>query len=335
MAALAVPSTALAAFKPKLVVSHTPPNVSASTTSILIQLTRDDDALAKLTFYVPLGYRGELTQAVNTQLGTVQSRVQATAISDDAIIPINGVVRVADGTQAAIAGASLQCTQTATHTAFWVLALEAAGQQLAVPVFVDTVSAGPEAAFASFKLQICLPPPATAAQGAKVLEATLALQNVFTAPTTAGQFVWPGIFTPYASKAGPINPAGTVEARGIVRLPAQVTLKGKITSKKKRTIRLSGTVTENRQGVAGVTVEILIGSRALLKVTTNGSGAFSVNLKRTGKGKVTTVFRARARVGARDATSVGCAGPSGAPAGCVSATLGAFTANSPGVRIRL
>jgi hypothetical protein len=338
MFALALTGSALAAYTPRFSVSHTPSNVSSASTTITIQQTREDDATAKVTFYVPQGYSGVLGQAAGTKLGTVASSVQATAISQDAILPINGDVLAASNADATIAAASQQCTGTTTHSAFWVLALEASGQRLSVPVFIDT-TAGPEAAFAQFKLQVCLPPPATATFGAKLLSAKLTLANVFTAPVSAGQYIWPAFFTPYATAAGPINAAGTVQARGIVRLPGAIRLAGKITSKKKRTVRLSGSVTENRVGVIGASVQLLIGTRVVARTTTRGpNGTYVVALKKRGR-VTTTIFRARVVVPERSIGVVGCSiavtGLPPAPAGCVSATTNGFTATSAGVRIRL
>lgn len=335
--ALAFAGSALAAYTPQFIVSHTPSNVSAASTTITIKQTKDDDATAKVTFYVPQGYSGVLGQAAGTKLGTVAAHVQATAISQDAILPINGDVIAASNADATIAAASTQCTGTASHSAFWVLALEASGQKLSVPVFIDT-TAGPEAAFAQFKLQVCLPPPAAATFGAKLLDAALTLSNVFTTPVSPGQYVWPAIFTPYASAAGPIKPAGTVQSRAIVRLPGQVTLKAKITSKKKRTVTFTGSVTENRLAVGGAKVQLLIRSIVGFTATTKANGSYLFNLKKKGK-KGTTPFRARATVAERSITAEGCAltipNLPAAPAGCVSAIVGAFTATSAPVNVKL
>jgi hypothetical protein len=335
--ALAFAGSALAAYTPKFTISHTPSNVSSATTTITIEQTRDDDATAKVTFYVPQGYSGVLGQAAGTKLGTVAAHVQATAISQDAILPINGDVIAATNADAAVAAASTSCTGTTTHSAFWVLALEASGQKLSVPVFVDA-TAGPEAAFAQFKLQVCLPPPAAAAFGAKLLDAALTLSNVFTTPVSPGQYVWPAIFTPYASAAGPANPIGTVQSRAVVRIPGQITLKGKITSKKKRTASFSGTVRENSTGVGGARVQLLLGSTVGFTATTKANGSYAFSLKKKGK-KGTTTFRARVTVPARSITAVGCAltipNLPAAPAGCVSAIASPFAATSGAVKIKL
>jgi hypothetical protein len=335
-AALALGGTAQARYVPKFIVSHANPTVGSPATTISIQLTRDDDATAKVTFYAPLGYRGVLGQAAGTQIGTVAATVQATRISADAILPLSGTVVTDDPAKYT----ANPCAPGA-HAAVWLLRLEAAGQTLVVPVYVDPVSAGPEAAFAQFKLQVCLPSPAIppeqggAAFGAKLLTADLTLSQVFAAPATRGQFVWPALFTPYPATPGPPNAAGTVEARAVVRLPAQLTLSGRITNRARRTIRLSGALTENLVGIPAMMVEVLIGGRRAFAARSGSRGQYSIGLRRTGKGRVTSTFRARARVPVRDVTVAGCAGPSLVPGGCVSATAGAFTILSRTVRITL
>jgi hypothetical protein len=322
--ALAFAGSALAAYTPKFTVSHNPANSSSATTTITIEQTQAEDATAKVTFYAPLGYSGVLNQAAGTKLGTVAAHVQATAISQDAILPINGDVIVASNADATVAAASTACTGTTTHSAFWVLALEASGQKLSVPVFIDTTTGG-EATFASFKLQVCLPPPAAATFGAKLLDAALTLTNVFNAPVSPGEYVWPAFFTPYASAAGPVNPAGTVQSRAVVRLPGQITLKGKITSKKKRTAGFTGSVTENRTAIAGARVQLLLGTKVGFTTTTKANGSYAFSLKKKGK-KSATTFRARVTVSARSITAEGCAvaitNLPAAPAGCVSALAG-------------
>jgi hypothetical protein len=338
LGALAFSSSALAAYAPRFVVTHSPHNVSSASTTITISQTRNDEATAKVTFYVPQGYTGILGQTPGAQLGTVRATVQATQISQDAILPINGTVVAASGADPTIAAASQQCTGTTTHAAFWVLALEASGQRLQVPVFIDTLT-GPEAAFAQFRLQVCLPPPATATFGAKLLTAALTLSNVFAAPTAQGQFVWPAIFTPYASNAGPINPAGTVQSRAVVRLPGQMTLAGRVANRRQRLITITGRVSENLTPVAGARVELLIGNRVAFRTTTRANGTYRFSLRKRGRASTTT-FRGRVIVPQRSVTAAGCAiqipNLPAAPGGCVTATAGAWRANARGsFRVRL
>jgi hypothetical protein len=334
--ALALTGTAFAAFAPKLVVSVSPPSVSGKTTVITFKQTRDDDATFRATIYVPLGWQGTLTQAAGTQVGTVVAQIQANQISPDAILPVNGVI-VADN-PANYTAQSLQCTQTATHTTVWVLRLEASGQQLLVPAYVDALTSGPESAFASAKIAICLPPPAQATFGAKALSAALTLPNgVLTPPASGGQSVWPAVLIPFASNAGPVNVAGAVQARAIVQLPGQATLTARPATVrgKTKTVTLSGAVTAGGAGVTGAKVTLSAGTKPgnLKKgrtATTGGTGRFSF---KAAVGKI-AYFRVTAAAPERDLGTAGCGTAIPGLPPCVSATAGAFSVTSRTVVVR-
>ena len=143
-------------------------------------------------------------------------------------------VRAASGTylsgttQVPIATASTQCTGTATHTAYWVLILQAAGQTLELPVFVDTVTTPPANAFAAASIQACLPPPdvpvgtpGRATFGFKLTQVNFKVNSIFTSPGTA-EARWRVLATPYNPGKGTPNAAGTVEAQSVVAFPRSV-----------------------------------------------------------------------------------------------------------------
>ena len=340
-ASLALAGTAMAAFTPKLVVTHKSYTLGSNAqTTISVTADKDQDSIAKITIYAANGYTATLNQAVGTQIGTVHARAQARAISPDAILSIDGVVRVANQNDATVRQQSIGCTGSATHAATWILALQAAGTPLNIPVFVDQ-AAGAELAFASYKLQICLAspevPPAQggAAFGAKVLEATMALNGVFSNPTSAGQLVWRTLFTPYVPKTATANPAGTVEARSIVLVPQAITLKAS-TLKKSRSVRLTGKLTAGGAAASGVRVTLFSGRsakklKATGSATTNAAGSFRFTRKASTR---TMFFQVRASAGVRDAGTAGCAGTSLAPAGCVNATLSEISAQSRVIKVR-
>jgi hypothetical protein len=339
MLALAIAGSALAAYTPRLVVSHAQMRTQGGgATTITVRTSTTDDSTAKATIYVPQGYTGVFSAPVGTQVGTVSARVQATAISNDTVLPLTGVIQAADPANATIAGAALACTGTTTHGATWNLVLQASGQTLNVPFFVDVITAGPEATFAQYKMQVCLPPPATATFGANLIQATLVLNsNILTTPASAGNYPWRAFFTPYSSRTGPINPAGTVEGRSPVLLSTQLTLNAKITNKKKKIAGFSGTLSEFQSQIAGATVNLLVAGKKQFSTKTKAGGKYSFSLKKTGKRKSTTRFQAQAVVPERDVTATNCApiAPVVAPGGCVTSTRGAFTVLSPTRSIRL
>jgi hypothetical protein len=331
--ALVVAGSALAAYTPRITISHTPLTISGGgTTDLTIAFDQNDDATAKVTIYVPQGYTGTIGAAAGTQLGTVDASILAKLISPTTPLPIKGTIEAADPAQFAAAAAT--CTGVATHEAVWRLRLQAAGQELAVPTYVDAVTAPAESALGAFRLQVCLPspdiPPSAggATFGAKLISATLHLQNVFTLPSQNGSYGWTVVATPYTAGTGTPNAAGTMQARGFVQLPAQLSLKAKV---KKKLATLTGALRLNQSGLAGMKVTLLAGTsatklKAAGSATTRAGGAFSFKKKL----KKTTFFRARVTAAARSTTCTG--GVPGIP--CAGATLNPFTAQSAVVKVK-
>jgi len=326
---LAFAGSALAAYTPHLSITHTPLTLAGGgTTDLTVAFDQADDATAKVTIYVPQGYTGTLGASAGTQLGTIDASIIAFAISPTQPLPLKGVITADDPAKYVTNPCS-----PGTHEAVWLLRLQAAGTELAVPGYVDTVTAPTEAPLGKFKLQFCLPspyiPPSAggAMLGAKLVSATLHLSNIFALPAQNGSYGWTALTTPYTVNTGTPNPAGTVQARAFVQLPAQLSLKGKV---KKKTATLSGALRLNLAGLAGVKVSLLSGSsRTKLKAagsaTTRAGGAFSFR-KTVRK---TTYFRARVTVPTRSATCTG--GVPGIP--CASATANGFTAQSAIIKV--
>ena len=306
-------------------------SVKQTTTSLTIKVSQaqTDPQPTRISIYVPTGYSINSSAAPGTRIGSTSG----TVFSRDANIPLplsGDVIAVPPTTNAP------GCDPAATHIAVWNLALSVAGQAINLPVHVDQLS-GAEAALGAYKLVVCLAPddvplgtPGRSPNGARLLDATFTVDNVFTVP--AGASIWKAITTPWAG--GAPNPAGTVETRAFVA-NGTVTL-AKSVNAKNRLVKFSGKVTQAGVGVAGTRVTMLLNGKATkFTARTNASGAYSVVLKKTGK-KSTSTFQARTVVAERDITSVGCASPTpGIPGGCVSATASPFTAVSARIRIRI
>jgi len=347
VAALALAGPALAAFTPKLDVSV--PNALGATgkTTIHFSVPPSDDGTAKITIYTPKGFTANPGSPGST-LGEVAAQVRAADLAG-AIIPVTGTVEVRDasgtvlvgGVPVPLAAVATACTGSAAHTAFWVLKLSTAGQNLELATFFDA-AAGPETAFASYKLQVCLPaddlPPGTPGRapfGIKLTDARLTLTNVYGNPSAVGQYTWISIWTPYTPGAGTANAAGTVEARSINGLPVRLTLKGTF-DKKKKQAKLSGQITAGGQFRAGVTLPLLAGTAPSKLKRSGVTGPTSATGLFTAARKIikTTYFAVRLAVPAVDFTQQGgCAPPALAPAGCVSATIGPFTIQSNVVKV--
>ena len=330
-AALAFAGGALAAYTPKLVVTHSPLTpAGGGQTDVSVSFDQNDDATARVLIYAAPGYTGSLGTP-GQELGTAEAQA-LTFIAPTVPIPVKGAIKADDPSKYTVQAAA--CTGSPTHTAVWILQLEAAGQQLPVPAYVDAVTAPAEAALGSFKMTVCLPspyiPPSAggATLGAKLVSATLHLNNVFVLPGQNGEYGWTVIATPYTVGTATVNAAGTVQARAFVRLPALLGLSAKY-SKKTKTYTLAGKLTENLQGLAGVAVQIFSGpSNSKLKktktVTTKAGGSFSLKVG----AKKTQYFQARVSVPVRSADCTG--GVPGLP--CASATIAPFSAQSATVK---
>ncbi len=299
--------------------------VAGPATTIHVALPKTSDPVAAINIFVPAGYGASLSQPPGTTIGSIPS---ATAYSYDTqlTLPLTGTVVVSSLAQV---GSSAQaCIGSATPAAVWVLNLSVAGQTLAVPMYVFQ-TAGAEAALGSYKLTVCLPPPdvpagtpGRAAFGAQLLDAEFTVNGVF---TPSGSNPWETLITPYNAGKGTVNAAGTFEARSIPG-SATVTLKAKL-NRKTHVVTLTGTLSGGGSG----SLTIYRGSAAAATGTVSG-GTFSAKLKV--KGKKVVAFKAKV-TGGETQTSCSPALPATvAPAGCASATIGAFSATSAAIKVK-
>jgi hypothetical protein len=322
---------AVAAFTPALAIGHQPPTPgSTGTTSIRVDIPRDDDAVARAAFYVPLGYSATLGQAVGTELGTVTAQILVQEPIAGAVLPLTGTISVANPAAlvrptntTSIATTVTRCTGTPTHTAIWLATLQASGQNLDVPIAIDAATA-PISAFASYVMTLCLPSPniplalGGAPFGAKLINAQLNLRGSFTAPSSAATYRWHVVTTPWPNGPGLPNVAGTVSAQGTAALPGAVSVAAK---SKKRVLTITGRLTEAGQGIGSRAVIVRVGTRNY-SVRTNAAGRFT-KVVRIARGSRVTI-RATAAVPARTGS---CTTPSPfAPVPCVTETSQFFTA---------
>jgi hypothetical protein len=345
--ALSSAGTALAAYtSPALGVFDASPTASVT---INYSQSANDDPTAKLHFFAPTEYNASLTQPAGQSIGTVTAQGTAADLGG-ALLPLTGTVQVrsASGTylsgttQVPIATAATQCTGTATHTAYWVLILQAAGQTLELPVFVDSPAAGPAgtsaAAYSSASIQACLPPPdvppgtpGRAAFGFKLTRVDFTVNSVYTG-ATSGQPRWRVLATPYNPGRGTPNQAGSVEAQSVVAFPRSVTLRRPAVKAVKGfvTLRLSGAA--NLPDGAAATLRLYRGARtasAASVVLRRSGAAFTGSLRIKQTAKAQTVFlQVRASVAGG---TTQCTPTFGVP--CLSATRAAIAVRSNTVRI--
>ncbi len=347
--ALSSTGTALAAYtSPSLRVTD-----DRSSVTIRYNVSGSDDPTAKLTFYAPTGYTASLSATAGTTLGTVTAQGTAADLGG-ALLPLTGTVqaRAASGTFTSAPGGqptpltagATQCTGTPTHTAYWVLILQAAGQTLELPVYVDAPAAPPApgasaSAFASASIQACLPPPdlptgtpGRASFGFKLTQVDFKVNNIFTSGGT-GQPRWRTLATPYTPNTGRPNAAGSVEVQSVVAFPRTLRLS-------KPTLRSAGGFTTlslrgSQQLPAGAasTIRLYRGKTAgglAPSVTLSKAGAAfrgTLRIKQTTKQQI-VFLQARAVVSAGTDT---CTATFGVP--CLRATRAAVNVRTGTVRI--
>jgi hypothetical protein len=296
-------------FNPKLIVKP-----ATTGTNFRVSVGATDEPTARFVLYAPVGSNLAVPLAPGTALGPVSAHAAAADLGG-AVLPLTGNVLVANPADPLIIGASAACDPV-PHVTVLVLNLQAAGQVLNVPIFVDQPAAT-EVAFASLKMTICLPPPdvpagtpGRATFGAKLIDADFTL-SALTGPTAAGQHRWRSLWTPYTPLVGQVNAAGTVETQSLVFQPISLTLKTKTTGKvtrvkKKRVVRttatVSGTLMAGAQPAPGQPVVITANGKRIGTVTTKPDGTFSLATRIT----KATVFGSTATSADRDLGASAC-----------------------------
>jgi hypothetical protein len=319
--ALAFSGSALAAYAPSLTVTSSR-NGPGRPTSILLGhiQTAADDPTAKDTIYAPLGYGVNLSQAVNTKIGDVSARLILRS-GGNAEVDVEGQV-IADNP----ALYTNNPCAPGLHAAVWKLNITVAGTPLTVPIYVDPVTAGPEAAFASAKIQLCLAGPIGTPAGAQLLFAFFDVNGVFTNPSNTTDRIWRATFTPYTPGTPNPNPAGTTEGQALV--PGRVSLTMKSKSLKRGRVTITGKLLVDGRPYRGATIELYVpGRRAsdpprkVAETRTNAQGNY------TFRRKIKKRTRFIAQVLELADLTLPCPAPGipGVPQGCRTATISFFT----------
>jgi hypothetical protein len=311
---LAITSSAWASYSPSLTVT-TSKNAPGAQTSVLLGHVQSpaDDATAKDTIYAPLGYTLNLSQPAGTKIGDVSARLILRG-GGNAEVDVDGHV-VADNP----ANHPNDACAPGMHAAVWNLNITVAGTPLTVPIYVDPVTAGPEATFASAKIQLCLAGPIGTPAGAQLEFAFFDVDNVFSNPSNTTDRIWHATFTPYVSGQPVPNPAGTTEGQAVI--PGRVALTMKTKSLKHGRVIVSGKLTVDGQAFGGTRVELYKGDKLIGHGNTNRKGNYTIRIKVK---KKTRVLAQVLFLG--DLPSCPAPGLPGVPQGCKSATLSFFAA---------
>jgi len=311
VSALAFSGSALAAYAPTLAVRSLT-NGSGNPTTVRIEhyQSLDDDATAKDTIYVPLGYGVNLTQPVGTKIGDIGALLVLRQ-GGNAQIQVSGTV-TADS-PANYPPATNLCTPGQAHEAVWRADVTVAGTPLRVPMYVDRITAGPEAAFAAAKIQLCLAGPIGTPAGAQLFDAVFDVAGVFTNPTSSSRRIWRALFTPYVAGQPTPNPAGTIESQAWAARSVSLSLSAK--RLKRGNVVLSGRLSVDGSGIFGPRVGIYTGNRLVGRAPLTQPGRYTI------RKRIKRKTRFQARIDSIGEFST-CFLPSiGAPQGCRTASL--------------
>jgi len=309
LATLAFAGSAWAAYAPNLIVTSLN-NAPGQPTTLLLGHFQgaDEDPTAKDTIYAPLGYGVTLGQPVGTRIGEVDATLILRG-GGGAEVDVVGDVTVDNPA----AHPNDPCAP-GLHQAVWKLNITINQIPVTVFVYVDAITAGPEATFASAKIQLCLAGPIGTPAGAQLLSAIFDVNGVFRNPSNTTDRLWRATFTPYTPGTPNPNPGGTVEGQALV--PGRVSLKLTAKSLKRGRIIISGRLLISGSPFRGATVELYVGNRKVATVKTNASGRFTV------KKRIRKKTRYRGLV-VYVGNLAACPAPAlpGVPQGCKSATL--------------
>jgi hypothetical protein len=315
LAALAFSSTALAAYTPSMVVAGSSHALgSGGPVTFNITQVETDDPTFRMDLYSPLGYETALTATPGQQIGTASALVKVGALGG-ARVPVTGTVNAADPAQ----HTNNQCSP-GPHSAVWTITVTLAGTPVTVPIYVDRITSGPEAAFASTRIRVCFNHPADRVRnpsGSQLLQVAFST-DVFTNPNTLGIYRWVGTFMPYGATGQP-NAAGSVQNQTVQRLPVQLGLAvKKVKRKGKVYAQLTGTLRAAGQNVSRHPVKLMSSTRSARTATrvfrtvrTNAKGSFRVLVPLRKR----TWFRASTFIPSRP--SSGCGAVTLAPCGRV------------------
>src|SRR5438045_4882708 len=230
LGALALAAPALAGYTPRLSVFSTGQSPGSAGVKVKYSQASNDDAVQRLSVFVPKGYTLSGGGAVGTRIGSATLSVVAGDIHK--AVKTTGPLVVASASD--FQTEAQAWTSGATHAAVWSVTVAVSGTAFRIPIYVDTSVTGAAAPNASGELTICfaapdLPPgtPGRAALGAKIVNFALTTTAI-TAPKETGIYRWRAAAIPFTPGTNLSNAKGIVEVQSLVGLPLELTLNAKI-----------------------------------------------------------------------------------------------------------
>jgi hypothetical protein len=259
------------------------------------------------------GYRVDLTRPVGTDVGVLFAELLD--LGGTSPISASGAI-VVDDPLKYVTDPTAQACAPGTHGAVWIVALRVLGQELRLPVFLDSTvgTAGPR-----YTLLFCplWSPPTVSQNGIGAIQVAMLVDGLMTPPTARGFHTWSAIVTPPAVGSTIPDPSRAAEVRATFPLPQRLTLSARYDAKTK-SAQLKGAFTVLGKPRAGVGVRFVasaLGSDDVSffgPVRTDKSGGFSIrrSVERSTRFSASVPSQTRA-----------CAGTSTAPRGCLSETM--------------
>jgi hypothetical protein len=292
--------SALGAYNPLLLVGETSPALGGTgSVRIFVQVRDQDDATGMVTIYVPRGYGVKLDHPAGTEVGSVIAFIRVGPMSTPRMA-VQGTVRVDDPARHALSS----CAPEA-HDAVWVMELTLAGTTYRLPIYVDRMTMGAEAAYASARMRACFASPyVSATQGVSLTYADLTLEDVFTNPDQVGVYPWNGVFVPYTPGTATLNTALVAQSTAYIGLPGTFVVTAKRTRRGKVSFAaVTACLREAGQGIPGIAVRVYYGganvfsSKRVASPRTNAGGCASTRIRIRKR----MILFASARVGIRGA----------------------------------
>jgi hypothetical protein len=271
-------------------------------------------APGRITVYSPPGYTVKLDHSGGTELGWVFGTIRVGDVEQRAIAYITA--------ESPLGHAGNSCAP-GIHDAVWMLAFESAPYRFRVPMYVDRITAGPEAAFASARMIVCfasphVAPPEGAPERIWMGGLALGIRGVFTSPARAGTYAWNAVFVPYAPGTATLSPDLGAQSTSYARLPVILDTIVKRLRRGSKTFVAKVCVHENGQPISGIRVQVVGQPRPNTQFTryadvrTGASGCVTRRFRPKHKvtlGQVWTEPLRRAAPGCWDTLAARCSRP--------------------------
>jgi hypothetical protein len=270
LVALTVAGNAMAkTYQPSLLLSPAKHALGAKT-GIGIGLDGGECCFApgRITVYSPPGYGVKLEHPVGAHIGSSFVSLMVREAEHRGIAHI----RVEDPLEHA--GSS--CAP-GRHDAVWMFEFNAAPYRFSVPMYVDRVTSGPEAAYASAQMVMCfaspyVPPPQGAPAGIALAGIVFGVRDVFTNPSTPGTYPWNAVLVPYMPGTATLSSELSAQSTSYVRLPVALELTVRRLKRGGRLFSVTACLRENGEVVRGVRIQIFGRPGARRQLTRFGQG---------------------------------------------------------------